>query len=103
MAEYNLGAMYRHGQGVDVNQEGDRVVREGNEAGHAGLSRSVRYGTSWLWRMNYKKAIEWYEKAAEQGLAGAQFNLGIMYENGAGVDQSDSMAMRWYACRRCSV
>ena len=29
--------------------------------------------------MNYKKAIEWYEKAAEQGHAEAQFNLGLMY------------------------
>jgi TPR repeat protein len=45
---------------------------------------------------NYKKAYEWYEKAAEQGDAMAQNNLGIMHENGQGVDQSDSDAMRWY-------
>ena len=47
--------------------------------------------------MNYKKAFEWYEKAAEQGLADAQCNLGVMYRYGQGVDQSDSQAMRWYA------
>ena len=47
--------------------------------------------------VNYKKAIEWWETAAEQGHAHAQCNLGVMYENGDGVDQSDSMAMRWYA------
>ena len=47
--------------------------------------------------VNYKKAIEWFEKAAMQGDADAQCNLGVMYENGHGVDQSDSMAMRWYA------
>ena len=47
--------------------------------------------------VNYKKAIEWYEKAAKQGLAQAQINLGLMYENGQGMDQDDSMAMRWYA------
>ena len=48
--------------------------------------------------VNYKKAIEWFEKAAEQGYADAQYNLGNIYENGSGgVDQSDSMAMRWYA------
>ena len=46
--------------------------------------------------VDYKKAFEWYEKAAEQGFAGAQYNLGAMYEVGQGVDQSDSMAMRWY-------
>ena len=47
--------------------------------------------------VNFKKAIEWYEKAAEQGDAVAQYNLGVMYENGQGVDRSDSMALRWFA------
>ena len=47
--------------------------------------------------VNYKKAVEWWEKAAEQGYAMAQYNLGTMYEVGLGVGQSDSMAMRWYA------
>ena len=47
--------------------------------------------------VNYKKAIEWYKKAAEQGYEGAQYNLGVIYEFGLGVGQSDSMAMRWYA------
>ena len=28
---------------------------------------------------------------------GAQYNLGVLYENSHGVDQSESMAMRWYA------
>ena len=37
-AQSNLGVMYEHGRGVDVN---------------------------------YKKAIEWYEKAAEQGPQGS--------------------------------
>ena len=41
-------------------------------------------------------AVEWYEKAAKQGYANAQFNLGVMYEHGNGVEQSDSLAMRWY-------
>ena len=46
--------------------------------------------------VNHKKAFEWYEKAAEQGHAYAQYNLGVMYERGLCVDQSDSIAMRWY-------
>ena len=46
--------------------------------------------------VNYKKAIEWCEKAAKQGDAGAQCNLGVMYDNGHGVKQSDSDAIRWY-------
>jgi TPR repeat protein len=26
-----------------------------------------------------KQAVYWYKKAAEQGYAGAQYNLGVMY------------------------
>ena len=47
--------------------------------------------------VNYKKAIEWFEKAAEQGHASAQYNLGVMYDLGQGVDKSGSSAMRWFA------
>ena len=34
--------------------------------------------------------------AAEQGDAGAQYNLGVMYDNGAGVPEDDAAAVRWY-------
>ena len=36
-----------------------------------------------------KKALYWYEKAAEMGHARAQSNLGQMYGNGEGVAQDD--------------
>ena len=36
---------------------------------------------------DYAEAVKWYRKAAEQGLALAQFNLGVMYEKGKGVLQ----------------
>jgi TPR repeat protein len=41
---------------------------------------------------NYKKAVKWYRKAAEQGVAEAQCNLGNMYINGEGVKQDLSKA-----------
>ena len=34
--------------------------------------------------------------AADQGDANAQFNLGCMYDNGHGVAQDDSAAMKWF-------
>ena len=46
--------------------------------------------------MNYKKAFEWYKKAAKQGFAKAQYNLGIMYQNGQGVDVNYKKAFEWY-------
>ena len=45
---------------------------------------------------NYAKAKEWYEKAASQGTAEAQYNLGVMYRDGLGVPQSDEKAIEWF-------
>ncbi len=45
---------------------------------------------------SYKKAVEWFLKAAKQGLASAQYDLGLMYEFGRGVEQSDEKAREWY-------
>ena len=33
---------------------------------------------------------------AEQGNASAQFNLGVMYDNGDGVPQDDKTEMKWF-------
>ena len=40
--------------------------------------------------------MKWFRKAAEQGDADAQFNLGVMYRNGQGVKQDDFEAVKWY-------
>ena len=38
---------------------------------------------------------EWRKKA-EAGDANAQFNLGLMYENGRGVPKDDAEALKWW-------
>jgi len=38
----------------------------------------------------------WYRKAAEQGHAGGQCDLGFMYENGQGAKHNHAEAVRWY-------
>ena len=45
---------------------------------------------------NYKAAVKWWREAAEQGHAGAQKDLGDMYDEGRGVAQDYKMAMKWY-------
>ena len=40
--------------------------------------------------------MDWYLKAAYQGDAGAQNNIGDMYEKGAGVSKDDVKAAKWY-------
>ena len=42
------------------------------------------------------EAVRWFRLAAEQGTARAQFNLGVMYDNGEGVPEDDAEAVRWY-------
>jgi TPR repeat protein len=44
---------------------------------------------------NYAEACKWYLKAAEQGYARAQSNLGIMYADGAGVPRDYVQAYMW--------
>jgi uncharacterized protein len=44
---------------------------------------------------DYAEAVRWYRKAAEQGLANAQFNLGLMYAKGQGVPQDYAEAPMW--------
>ena len=44
---------------------------------------------------NDTEAVKWYRKAAEQGDASAQYNLGVMYANGWGRSRG--------RCRSCAL
>lgn len=41
-------------------------------------------------KQDYFEAFKWYQKAAKQGYAKAQYNLGHMYYQGYGVKQNGS-------------
>ena len=41
---------------------------------------------------DFKKTLQ----AAEQGFAAAQYNLGVMYDNGQGVRQNYKIAKEWF-------
>ena len=45
---------------------------------------------------NYTEAVKCFRKAAEQGNATAQFNLGYCYEKGQGVAKDETEAVKWY-------
>ena len=45
---------------------------------------------------DYAEAVKWYRKAADQGYARAQNNLGVMYNRGQGVPQDYVMAHMWF-------
>jgi TPR repeat protein len=47
-------------------------------------------------RGNYTQAARLFSPLAEQGVASAQFHLGLMYENGRGVRKDHSTALTWF-------
>ena len=48
---------------------------------------------------DYTKAVSWYRRAAEQGNAEVQLDLGFMYDIGLGVQEDDAEAVRWLTGR----
>ena len=66
--------------------------------GSAGVSWSADFqkGLAAHQRGDFATALREWTPLAEQGDAPAQFNLGLMYDNGQGVPQDDKTAVKWY-------
>ncbi|MGD9969522.1 MAG: hypothetical protein AB7S65_03640, partial [Sulfuricurvum sp.] len=47
-------------------------------------------------KKDYATAVKLWQPMAENGNMAAQYNLGILYENGYGVPRNDSEAFKWY-------
>ena len=45
---------------------------------------------------DFATALKEWRPLAEQGNAGAQHNLGVMYEGGQGVLQDNAEAVKWF-------
>lgn len=115
-AQYNLGECYLRGKGVAQNSAiAVEWYRKAAEQGNAeaqywlgvlyengeGVTTDQEKSANWYHFSNrsaqcQEKAVEWYRKAAEQGLAKAQCNLGVCYENGEGVAKDQAIAVQWY-------
>ena len=66
--------------------------------GSAGVSWSADFqkGVTAYESGDYATVLREWTPLAEQGNAVAQYNLGVMYENGRGVPQDDKTAVKWY-------
>ena len=53
-------------------------------------------GTPVLNRTEESRVARWFLRAAEQGNADAQYNLGVMYHEGRSVPQDYTEAARWF-------
>ena len=65
-------------------------------SGGGGYAQDFQKGLKAYNKGDYATALREWRPLAEQGNAGAQFNLGFMYENGLGVPQDDKEAVNWY-------
>jgi TPR repeat protein len=45
---------------------------------------------------DYRRAVDWFRKAAEQNYGPAQFNLAVLYQNGVGVPLNYPEAYKWF-------
>lgn len=54
-------------------------------AGHGGVKQS------------YDRALYWFRQAADQGVANAQYNLGVLYHQGLGTEADVQEAVYWYS------
>ena len=81
---------------VKVESKEAKETRVRAEAGDARaqfeLAAMYHFGVP----QNYVEAMKWYRKAAEQGLAEAQSNLGMMYYHGEGVPKDYVEAAKCY-------
>ena len=96
--QFNLGQMYRRGQGVQQNYKTavkwyTHAAKQGNPSAQTNLG--AMYANGQGVPQDYKTAVKWYRLAAEQGDADAQFGLGFMYALGRGVLKGYVYAHMW--------
>ena len=80
-----------HSLAKDSISENERTTSESQTAADWFTLGLNAYNTQ-----NYTEAVKWYRKAAEQGNADAQNNLGFCYSKGYGITQSRAEAIKWY-------
>jgi len=99
IAEFNLGAIYQDGDGVQKNL--GAAFQWYSKAAVQGYA-DAQYNLGWMYdagegtSTDVAQAVGWYRKAAEQGNADAQFSLAVMYEEGRGVVKDVNLAVQWY-------
>ncbi|KAF9091310.1 hypothetical protein BGX23_005278 [Mortierella sp. AD031] len=70
-------------------------ARQGDTTFQVKLATAYKDGTDGL-PQDYKLAMKWFLKAAECGDPSAQWNAGLLLENGQGIPRDSSQAAEWY-------
>ncbi len=95
-AEFALGQMYSRGWGAPRdNTDAIRWMQMANDPASDGPPTDWALVGGYGMEKDQKQAAYWYQKAAEQGHAEAQFNLARLYATGQGVPRDQEQALRW--------
>lgn len=97
-AQFKLGLMHYNGDGWPQDFKQAFAWFSARRPSKVMLMRNSLIGctaTAGVPKMLPKRWPSWYRKAAEQGDAQAQFNLGVAYDNGEGVPQDVQRAAAW--------
>lgn len=93
-AKFNLAHAYKNGAGVAPNRARfEPLVRAAADAGYDKAQHD--YSVLLRERKDYKLALKWALRAANQGMVGAQVNAGHMYRLGYGASLDDEEALFW--------
>jgi TPR repeat protein len=92
-SQYFLGLLHDTGRGVprDINVA-IKWYKLAAEQGSEDAQNALRY----LSKKRQQIALERERQLAKQGNADAQYNLGVMYNEGQGVPEDDNAAFKWY-------
>ena len=99
VAQYNLGVMHAHGQGVPQDYaKALEYFTLAAQQGHASAQYNVgvMYAHGMSVPRDDAKAVKYYLLAAQQGDASAQHNLGVMYAHGMGVPLDYDESLKYY-------
>jgi len=100
LAQFNLGVMYRDGNGV--KQDYQEAINWFTKSANQNCA-SAQYALALFYEMgrgidsDFQKAFKWYTKAAENNYPMAQNNLARLYFSGEGVPQDFQKAFELFS------
>ena len=98
-SQYQLGMMYRHGEGCETNNEDAvKCFRKAAAKGH--VFAQLELGTMYFFGdgvvTNNHEAVKWLSLSAEQGNCPAKMFLNIMYIQGMYAEADLEEVSKWY-------
>jgi TPR repeat protein len=97
VAPANLDKQYERALALmDQEKAGEALplLEECAECGH--LAAQFMLSTILRELGKHEAANQWLMHAAEHGSIDAQYELGMLYESGCGLDKNDEQALFWY-------